>query len=159
MNAQVYSVLGQTEGRRKDFLEWKTIDLFSNLSVTCGANVNYYKSAHHPIPNSRNRGHPGNFQNKSVNSPFSWVSMYILFLAKLKGRGRPSLKGARRGPTLWEYPQEHSVVIRDEKVSPFVKCEIILLLLCFSLDPLPNKHCRTWSSMINLRIVSKTCQK
>ena len=27
MNAQVYSVLGQIEGRRKAFLEWKKIDL------------------------------------------------------------------------------------------------------------------------------------
>ena len=27
MNAQVYSVPGQTEGRRKSFLEWKSIDL------------------------------------------------------------------------------------------------------------------------------------
>ena len=29
---------------------------------------------------------PGSFQNKSVNSPFNWVSRYILFLAKLKGK-------------------------------------------------------------------------
>ena len=36
-------------------------------------------------------GHPGNFQNKSVSSPFNWVSRYILFLAKLKGRRRPFL--------------------------------------------------------------------
>ena len=28
--------------------------------------VNYYKSAHHPIPTRENREHPGNFQNKSV---------------------------------------------------------------------------------------------
>ena len=39
MSAQVYSVSGQ---RRKDFLEWTSIDL-------CGGNVNYYKSVHHPI--------------------------------------------------------------------------------------------------------------
>ena len=29
------------------------------------------------------------------------------------------------------YPQEHLVVMRDEKVSPFVKFEIIQPLLCF----------------------------
>ena len=45
------------------------------------------------------------------------------------------------------------------KVSPFVKSEIILPLLCFLLDPLTNKHCRTWSSMMNLWISSITCQK
>ena len=39
MNAQVYSVPGQTEGRRKAFLEWTSIDLSSKLSLTCGGNV------------------------------------------------------------------------------------------------------------------------
>ena len=33
--------------------------------------VNYYKSVHLPIPTSKNREHPGNFQNKSVSSPFN----------------------------------------------------------------------------------------
>ena len=106
-----------------------------------------------------NRKHPGNFQNKLVSSPFNWVSRYILFLAKLKRRRRAFFEGARRGITLWDYPQEHLVVIRDEKVSPFVKFEIILPLLCFLLDPLTNKHCRIWSSMINLWIDSRTYQK
>ena len=50
MSAQVYSVPGQTEGKRKAFLEWKNIDLSYELSLTCGGNVNYYKSVHHPIP-------------------------------------------------------------------------------------------------------------
>ena len=50
MSAQVYSVPGQTEGRSKAFLEWKSIDLSHELSLTCGGNVNYYKSVHHPIP-------------------------------------------------------------------------------------------------------------
>ena len=71
MSAQVYSVPGQTEGRRKAFLEWKSIDLSYELSLTCGGNVNYYKSAHHPIPTRENREHPGNFQNKSESSAFS----------------------------------------------------------------------------------------
>ena len=46
----------------------------------------------------------------------------------------------------------HLVDIRHEKVSPFVKFEIILPLFCFLLDPLTSKHCRTWSSMINFSI-------
>ena len=49
-------------------------------------------------------------------------------------------------------------VIRYEKVSPFVKSEIILPLLCFLLDPLTNKHYRKRSSMINLWRDSRTCQ-
>ena len=50
MSAHVYSVPDETEGRRKAFLEWTSIDLSSKLSRTCGGNVNYYKSVHHPIP-------------------------------------------------------------------------------------------------------------
>ena len=50
-------------------------------------------------------------------------------------------------------------IIRDKKVSSFAKFEIILPFLCFLLDPLTNKHCRTWSSMINLWRDSRTCQK
>ena len=50
MSAQVYSVPGQTEGRRKAFLEWTSIDLSSKLSLTCGDNVKYYKSVDHPVP-------------------------------------------------------------------------------------------------------------
>ena len=50
MSAKVYSVPGQTEGRRKAFLEWTSIDLSSKQSPTCRSNVNYYISVHHPIP-------------------------------------------------------------------------------------------------------------
>ena len=108
------------------------------LSLGEEGNVSYYKSAHHPIPTQGNREHPGNFQNKSVSFPFNWASRYILFLPKLKGRGRLFLRGARRGTALWYYPQEYLVVIRDEKVSPFVKFETILPVLCFLLAPLTN---------------------
>ena len=100
MSAQVYSVPGQTEGKRKAFFEWKSIDLSYELSLTCGVNVNYYKSVHHPIPTRENREHSGNFQNKSVSSAFNSVSRYILFLANLKGKGKSFLKSARRGATL-----------------------------------------------------------
>ena len=41
--------------------------------------------------------HPGNFQNKSVNSPFRWVPRYILFLPKLKEKERPFLEGCKKG--------------------------------------------------------------
>ena len=50
MSAQVYSVSGQTEVRRKAFLKWTSIDLSSKLFLTCRGSVNYYKIAHHPIP-------------------------------------------------------------------------------------------------------------
>ena len=72
MSAQVYSVIGQTEKRRKAFLECKSIDFFYKLSLTWGeGNDNYYKSIHHLVATRGNRDHPRNFQNKSVNSPFN----------------------------------------------------------------------------------------
>ena len=71
MSAQVYSVPDKTEGRRKAFFEWKSIDLSYELSLTCGGNFDCYKSVHHPIPTRENRAHPGNFQNKSVSSSFN----------------------------------------------------------------------------------------
>ena len=37
-------------------------------SLTCGGNVNCYKSVHQPIPTRENREHLVNFQNKSVSS-------------------------------------------------------------------------------------------
>ena len=136
MSGQVYSVPDQTEGRRKAFFGWEGISLSSKLSLTCGGNVNYYKSARHPIPTRANREHPG------------WVSSYILFFAKLKGREEEGL--------FWRVQEGWK---RDEKVSPFVKFEIIPPLPCFLLDPFTNKHCRTWSPMIYLWIDSSTCQK
>ena len=46
--AQVYSVPGQTEGRREAFLEWTSKYLsFKPLSLTCEGNVNYCKNVHH----------------------------------------------------------------------------------------------------------------
>ena len=71
MSAQLYSVPGQTEGRRKALLEWKSIDLSYELSLTCEGNVIYYKNVHHSIPTRENREHPGKFQNKSVCSAFN----------------------------------------------------------------------------------------
>ena len=59
---------------------------------------------------------------------------------------------------MWEHPQDHFVVIKDEKVCLFVKLEIILPLLCCLLHPLTNKHCRSWSSMIILWIDSRISQ-
>ena len=105
MSAQVYSVPGQTEGKSKAFFEWKSIDLSYELSLTCGVNVIYYKSVHHPFPTRENRKYPGNFQNKSVSSAFNTVSRYMLFLAKLKGRERPFLEGpSRRGGHILRLP-------------------------------------------------------
>ena len=50
MCAQLYYLPVQTEGRRKAFFEWKSIDLSSKLSfATCGGNVDYHKSVDHSV--------------------------------------------------------------------------------------------------------------
>ena len=77
MSAQVYSVPGQIERRSKAFLEWKSIDLSHELSLTCGGNVNNYKSVHQHIPTCENREHHGNFQNESVSSAFNGVLLFF----------------------------------------------------------------------------------
>ena len=80
----------------------------------------------------------------------------------MKGKEKPFLEGCNneaKGDKITTLQDYNLVDIRHEKVFPFVKFEIILSLLCFLLDPLTIKHCRTWSSMINLWIDSRTCQK
>ena len=71
MSAQVYSAPGQTEGRRKVSLEWKSINFSYELSLTRRDNFSYYKSVHDPIPTRENKEHAGNFQNKSLRSAFN----------------------------------------------------------------------------------------
>ena len=63
-------------------------------------NASCYRSFHQPVTTRGNTEHPGSFQNKSQSSPFNRVSRYILFVPKLKQRGRPFLEGARRETTL-----------------------------------------------------------
>ena len=154
MSAQIYSIPGQTEGMRKAFLEWTGIDWSSKLSLTCGGNVNYYKSVHPPIATlgTGNGEHPGNFKKKKISKvSFQMSAERIRSMAKLKRKGNPFLEGARMGAALWDCPQEQFVVMKDEKVCPFVKFKIILpppLSFCL-LDLLTNEHCRALSSMIN----------
>ena len=71
MSAQVYSVPVQNGGRSKAFLEWKSINLSHELSLTGGGNVNCHKSVHQAIPTRDNRHHSVNFQSKSVISIFN----------------------------------------------------------------------------------------
>ena len=78
MSVQVYSVLGQTKGRRKALLEWANIDLFSKLSLTCARNVNYYKGAQHPIPTLPVR--IGNIFQKHISELYFQLSVHVYSL-------------------------------------------------------------------------------
>ena len=152
MSTQVLSVSRQTEWKMKVFLEWTNIELPSKLSLSSGVNVNCYKSVRHHIltvpPGI------GNTLTILLANQY-WVSRYILYLAKFRAIGRFLLEGVRSGTTLWE----HLVVIRDEKLCPYMKFKIILSLLCFLLHPLTNKQWRTLTFIINLQIDSSTRKK
>ena len=49
MSTQAYSLSGQTVGRKKAFLQSKSIDLSYKLPTSYVGNVKSYKSVHHPI--------------------------------------------------------------------------------------------------------------
>ena len=162
MSAQVCSLPYQIEVRKKPFLECKSIDLSYKLCLTCGCSVNYYKSIHHPIVDSKvmtgkkfpthgNREHPVNFQNKSVRSPFNWVP--CIFSSRPNWRERLFLKGTKRagGHLVRLAPRVLGCYKRWKGLSfrEIWNNSTPPLLL---LDPFTNKHCRTWSSMINLWI-------
>ena len=78
-------LLAKRKGEERSFWDGKA-ETYPMNHLTCGDNVSYYKSVHHPVPTSENRKHSGNF--KSVSPAFNWVSGYILFLVKLKGERR-----------------------------------------------------------------------
>ena len=68
--------------------------------------------------------------------------------------------GCKKGGHIVRLPRRALVCRkRWEKMCPFVKFEIILPPLCCLLDAHTNKHCRAWTSMINLWIDSRTFQK
>ena len=105
------------------------------------------------------QGTPWQFSKQNTKLSFQLSFPRYILLPKRKGKERPFLEVCNKGSTLWDYPQKHLVDIRDEKVYPFVKFEIILPLLCFLLDPFTNKVSKKWSSKINLWIDSRTYEK
>ena len=135
---------------RKGFFELgkKQIYSLNYLLLICMGNVNYYKSVHHPVPTLPVGTGSTLSTFKTLHSiEFTDISS----CPNWRGKEDFFRKSGRRGPTL----QHYNLV----DISKEMKFEIILPLLCFLLDPLTNKHWRTWSSMINLWIDSRTCQK
>ena len=134
MSVQVYSVPGQTVSRRKAFLEWKSIAMAKhpvNYLLHVGVMLTIAKVFIILFLFVR----IGN-----ILATFK-INQYALFSIECPGIFSPwpnwrkeeelSWSVQEGESIMWDYPQEHLVVIRDEKVSPFVKFEIILLLICF----------------------------
>ena len=75
MSAQVYFVPGQTEGRSKTFLEWKSIDLSHELyPLDVGVMLTIIKV----LINLFLRERPANFQSESVSSSFNELCHFTL---------------------------------------------------------------------------------
>ena len=99
MSAQIYSVPDQTEGGRKVFLEWTSIDLSSKLSRTCGGNVNYYKSVHHSIPTRGNRNTMTILKKKISNLSFQLRVQVYSVLGQTGGERKSFFGGCKKGTT------------------------------------------------------------
>ena len=117
------------------------------------------------------QGTPWQFSKQISKLSFQLSFQIYSLLAQTEGEKGLFWKGARKGTTSRDYPQQHLVDIRDEKVSPsLVKFEIILPLLCFLLDLRAQFYVLISSkkfiavlistrSSMNLWIDSRNCQK
>ena len=144
MSAQVHFVSGQTEGRKKAFLEGTIIDLSSKPSLTCWVMLTIIKVFIILFLFClKERGTPWQFSKQISKLSFQLSVKVFYLLGQIKGGSKTFFGGYKKGVTLWDYSQEHFVVIREEKVYPFVKFKIIPPFLCFSLDTLKNKYCKT----------------
>ena len=126
--------LTKVKRERRPFLERARIDLSSKLSLTYGINVNHYKSVHHPLSNMPVRIGNTRQLSEQISKLFFQVSVQVYsLLSQTEGERKTFFRGWKK----WGY----------------------IVSYCCLLDPLTNKNCRGWSSMINLWIDSRICQK
>ena len=145
--------------RGKAFLKRKSIDLSYKLSLINGSNVNYYKSVHHPIPT-----HPmGTGSTLEISKTNQQTLLLIefpdIFPSCPNCRGKNVFGRVQKGGPHCEITPRVLDWYKRWKSLSFCKIWNNLPLVCFLLDLLTNRHCRTWSSMINLWRDSRTCQK
>ena len=79
--------------------------------------------------------------SKQISKPAFQLSVQIYsLLGQTEGERNAFLGGCKKEDCIVRLSPRALPAVRNEKVSPFVKFEIILPLLCFLLDPLTNKH-------------------
>ena len=70
-----------------------------------GANVNYYKSDHHPIPTLPvGTGNILAIFKTSIKSSFKMNLQIYSFLAQIEGEKRPFLEGCKKGQYILRLP-------------------------------------------------------
>ena len=77
------------------------------------------------------QGTPWQFSKQISKFSFQLSFQTYSLLGQTEGERKAFSGGCKKGDHIGDYPQEHLVVMRDEKVSHFVKFEIIQPLLCF----------------------------
>ena len=80
-------------------------------------------------------------------------------LGQTERGGRPFLESQKRELSSIRLPPRALGKCKRWKNFSFWKFEIILPVRCCLVEPLTNKCCRTWSSMINSWIDYRACQK
>ena len=93
--------------------------------------------------------------SKQITSLSFHLSVQVYYL---EGERKNCFREWYKGGHIVRLPPIGRVCHKSWK-SLFLKFEIILPLSCFLLGLYTNNHCRTWNSMIGLRIDSRTCQK
>ena len=160
MSAQVYSVHGQTEGKGRPFWRGQTHLHPLNYLLHVRVMLTIIKELIILLlPCLWKQRKPWKFSKQISKLSFLLSVQVHYFLGQSEEERKTFFGGCKKGDALCDYPQEYLIVIKDEKVCPLMKFGIILTLLYCLLDPLTNKHRRAWSSMINLQIDSRTCQK
>ena len=97
---------------------------------------------------------------KQINKISFQLSVQVYSpLGKTEGERKVFFGGCKKECHIVRNPKEHLIVIKNGKVSLFVKFDIIISLICCLLDPLTNKCCRAWSRVINFWKDFSTCQK
>ena len=101
----IYSIPGQTEGRRKAFLEWTSIDLSSKPSLTYGGNVDYYKCVHHPIPTLTVEIGNTHAIFKTINKLSFQLSVQVCsLLVQSEGERKAFFEGCKKGGHIVRLP-------------------------------------------------------
>ena len=89
------------------------------------------------------QGTPWQFSKQISKLSFQLSFQIYCLIAQIEGERKAFYGGCKKEDHIVILsPRAFLVVMRDEKVFPFVKVEIILLLLCFLPNSLTNKHCR-----------------
>ena len=106
----------------------------------------------------------GKGNTKAISEQVSKVSFQLSFqvcslLGQSEGERKASFGGCKKEGNIVRLVSRTVGCHKRWKVSPFFEIWNHLITPFLFLEPLTNKHIKTWSSMINLWVGCRTCQK